>query len=77
MVQHLWGLFVVSCHWHFEERAGLMAAFVESYLAFSIPAILAGYFVGKIGLMSTANSYIGFIILLSLVALLMIIKILK
>jgi len=58
-----------------EERAGLMAAFfVESYLAFSIPAILAGYFVGKIGLMSTANSYIGFIILLSLVALLMIIK---
>ncbi|MFV5424990.1 MFS transporter, partial [Acinetobacter baumannii] len=47
---------------------------VESYLAFSIPAILAGYFVGKIGLMSTANSYIGFIILLSLVALLMIIK---
>lgn len=58
-----------------EERAGLMAAFfVESYLAFSIPAILAGYFVGKIGLMSTANSYISFIILLSLVALLMIIK---
>ncbi|MBR7774791.1 MFS transporter [Acinetobacter nosocomialis] len=58
-----------------EERAGLMAAFfVESYLAFSIPAILAGYFVGKIGLMSTANSYIGFIILLPLVALLMIIK---
>ncbi|HAV4125011.1 MFS transporter [Acinetobacter baumannii] len=58
-----------------EERAGLMAAFfVESYLAFSIPAILAGYFVAKIGLMSTANSYIGFIILLSLVALLMIIK---
>ncbi|MDR8325929.1 MFS transporter, partial [Acinetobacter baumannii] len=41
---------------------------------FSIPAILAGYFVGKIGLMSTANSYISFIILLSLVALLMIIK---
>lgn len=58
-----------------EERAGLMAAFfVESYLAFSIPAILAGYFVGKIGLMSTANSYICFIVLLSLVALLLIFK---
>ena len=48
--------------------------FVESYLAFSIPAILAGYFVGKIGLMSTANSYICFIILLSFVALLLIFK---
>ncbi|MDQ9951483.1 MULTISPECIES: MFS transporter [Acinetobacter] len=58
-----------------EERAGLMAAFfVESYLAFSIPAILAGYFVGKVGLMHTANSYICFIILLSLVALLLIFK---
>ncbi len=58
-----------------EERAGLMAAFfVESYLAFSVPAILAGYFVGKIGLMSTANSYISFIILLSFVALLLIFK---
>lgn len=58
-----------------EERAGLMAAFfVESYLAFSTPAILAGYFVGKVGLMHTANSYICFIILLSLVALLLIFK---
>ncbi|USP41665.1 MFS transporter [Acinetobacter sp. XS-4] len=61
-----------------EERAGLMAAFfVESYLAFSVPAILAGYFVGKIGLMNSANIYISLIIGLALIALLMIFKNIK
>jgi len=61
-----------------EERAGLMAAFfVESYLAFSVPAILAGYFVGKIGLMNSANIYMSLIIGLALIALLMIFKNIK
>ncbi|WP_373358817.1 MFS transporter [Acinetobacter lactucae] len=61
-----------------EERAGLMAAFfVESYLAFSIPAILAGYFVGKIGLMNSANIYMCLIIGLALIALMMIFKNIK
>ncbi|WP_213033155.1 MFS transporter [Acinetobacter lactucae] len=61
-----------------EERAGLMAAFfVESYLAFSIPAILAGYFVGKIGLMNSANIYMSLIIVLALIALVMIFKNIK
>ncbi|WP_215901737.1 MFS transporter [Acinetobacter lactucae] len=61
-----------------EERAGLMAAFfVESYLAFSIPAILAGYFVGKIGLMNSANIYMSLIIGLALIALVMIFKNIK
>lgn len=61
-----------------EERAGLMAAFfVESYLAFSVPAILAGYFVGKIGLMNSANIYMSLIIGLALIALVMIFKNIK
>lgn len=61
-----------------EERAGLMAAFfVESYLAFSIPAILAGYFVSKIGLMNSANIYISLIIGLAIIALVMIFKNIK
>ncbi|OTG83782.1 MFS transporter [Acinetobacter sp. ANC 4648] len=53
-----------------EQRAGLMAAFfVESYLAFSIPAIFAGYFINKIGLISTANIYVILIIVLAFLAL--------
>ena len=53
-----------------EQRAGLMAAFfVESYLAFSIPAICAGYFVNKVGLITTANIYVLFIIILASIAL--------
>ena len=52
-----------------EQRAGLMAAFfVESYLAFSIPAIIAGYFVNKVGLIFTADVYICMIILLASLA---------
>jgi len=61
-----------------EERAGLMAAFfVESYLAFSVPAILAGYFVSKIGLTNSANIYMSLIIGLALIALVMIFKNIK
>ncbi|NNP73009.1 mutlidrug resistance protein [Acinetobacter defluvii] len=49
-----------------EQRAGLMATFyVISYLAFSIPAIIAGYFVTHIGLSMTATLYICMIIVLS------------
>ncbi len=54
-----------------EQRAGLMATFyVESYLAFSIPAIIAGYFVSHAGLTFTADIYILMIILLASLALL-------
>lgn len=53
-----------------EQRAGLMATFyVESYLAFSIPAIIAGYFVSHVGLTFTADIYILMIILLAALAL--------
>jgi MFS family permease len=53
-----------------EQRAGLMATFyVESYLAFSIPAIIAGYFVSHVGLTFTADIYILMIILLASLAL--------
>lgn len=49
-----------------EQRAGLMATFyVISYLAFSIPAIIAGYFVRQIGLSMSATIYICMIIVLS------------
>lgn len=40
------------------ERAGLMATFyVESYLAHSMPAVAAGYFAQRHGLLATANVY--------------------
>ncbi|HET9112265.1 MAG TPA: hypothetical protein VFN66_00185, partial [Burkholderiales bacterium] len=49
------------------ERAGLMAAFyVESYLANSLPTILAGYMAKRLGLLMVANRYGGAIILLAL-----------
>lgn len=52
-----------------EERAGLMATFyVESYLANSVPAIIAGYLVKHIGLLNTANLYGAVIILLTVTA---------
>ncbi|MDU1572311.1 MAG: MFS transporter [Pantoea sp.] len=40
------------------ERAGLFAAFlIKSYLAFALPALLAGCAVPTIGLVATANAY--------------------
>lgn len=45
---------------HAHERAGLMATFyVLSYLAFCIPAILAGFLVRSFGLIATSNGYVG------------------
>ncbi|WP_198389100.1 MFS transporter [Burkholderia ubonensis] len=52
------------------ERAGLMAAFyVESYLANSLPAILAGYMTPRLGLLKVANFYGGALMLLVLAGL--------
>lgn len=49
------------------ERAGLMASFyVVSYLAFSVPAILAGLAVGVYGLKTAALGYGALLILLGL-----------
>jgi len=40
------------------ERAGLFAAFlIKSYLAFALPALLAGCAVPTVGLVATANAY--------------------
>ncbi len=48
------------------ERAGLLSAFyVESYLAFSLPAIIAGFAAPRIGLELTTYIYGAAIILLS------------
>lgn len=52
------------------ERAGLMAAFyVESYLANSVPAILAGYLAQRLDLLTVANLYGGVLVVLSLAGL--------
>jgi MFS family permease len=52
------------------ERAGLFSAFlVESYLAFAIPAILAGMAAPGIGLSSTAIVYGGAVVVLTLISL--------
>jgi MFS family permease len=52
------------------ERASLMAAFyVESYLANSLPAILAGYMAKQLDLLTVANIYGGTLTLLSFVGL--------
>jgi MFS family permease len=51
------------------QRAGLMASFfVCSYLAFSVPAILAGLATGWFGLHATALGYGAVLLLLALVA---------
>jgi predicted MFS family arabinose efflux permease len=51
------------------ERAGLFAAFlVESYLAFSLPAILAGLAIPVFGLPATAYAYGAVILVLALVS---------
>jgi hypothetical protein len=51
------------------ERAGLFAAFlVESYLAFSIPAIVAGLIAPSLGVSNTAYVYGGAIITLAVIS---------
>ncbi|AOA58788.1 hypothetical protein BFG52_10800 [Acinetobacter larvae] len=58
-----------------DERAALMSAFyIESYLAFSIPAILIGLIIQKIGLEMSSNLYIMSIIFLGFVELFFISK---
>ncbi|EPM81083.1 mutlidrug resistance protein, partial [Pseudomonas syringae pv. actinidiae ICMP 18886] len=55
---------------HAHERAGLMSAFlVLSYLAFCIPALIAGYFAHSVGLVMTSNVYGAVVITLALIAL--------
>ncbi|MBS1164511.1 MAG: transporter [Proteobacteria bacterium] len=52
------------------ERAGLMSAFYfESYLANSVPAMIAGYAARHIGLAETATGFGAFIIALALLSL--------
>ncbi|HEX2072442.1 MAG TPA: MFS transporter [Geodermatophilus sp.] len=51
------------------ERAGLLSSvFVVGYLAFSVPAILAGIAAGEVGLETTAQVYGAFVIGLALLA---------
>ncbi len=53
-----------------EERAGLLSAFyIQSYLAFSLPAILAGFLVKSIGYGMTTDIYATAIVLVSLAGL--------
>src|SRR6201999_7899 len=48
------------------QRAGLLSAFyLQSYLAFSVPAVVAGLSVPRIGLSTTAYVYGAVIILLA------------
>jgi MFS family permease len=55
---------------HAHERAGLMSAFyVLSYLAFCIPALIAGLSAHSFGLIATTNVYGGVVIVLALLAL--------
>lgn len=50
-----------------EERAGLLAAFyVQSYLAFSLPAVAAGFLARSLGYAATADLYAGVILAVSL-----------
>ena len=52
------------------ERAGLLSAvYVVSYLAFSIPALVAGLLITRIGLRDTALYYGGFVALAALTSL--------
>ena len=55
---------------HAHERGALMAAFLAlSYLAFCIPALLAGVSIKTAGLVSTTNVYGGVVVLLAMSAL--------
>ena len=48
------------------ERAGLLSTiYVIAYLANSVPALLAGYLVGEVGLVDTTRLYGGLVILLA------------
>jgi hypothetical protein len=52
------------------DRAGLLAAFfIENYLAYSLPAILAGLLIPVLGLLDTAYLYGGALIALTLASL--------
>ncbi|WP_130902190.1 MFS transporter [Pseudomonas sp. Sample_23] len=54
------------------ERAGLMSAYyVLSYLAFCLPALLAGYLARNFGLLATTDGYGVVLIVLALAALLL------
>jgi hypothetical protein len=56
---------------HAHERAGLMAAFyILSYLAFSVPAILAGTMARVVGLRTATDAYGAVLVALSLTTLL-------
>ena len=51
------------------QRAGLLSAFyLQSYLAFALPAVVAGLAVPKIGLATTAYIYGAIIILLAFIS---------
>jgi predicted MFS family arabinose efflux permease len=51
------------------QRAGLLSAFyLQSYLAFSLPAVAAGLSVPRIGLSTTAYIYGAVIILLAFIS---------
>jgi hypothetical protein len=55
---------------HAHERAGLMSAFyVLSYLAFCVPALIAGLTIKRVGLIPTTNVYGAIVVLLALSAL--------
>lgn len=55
---------------HAHERAGLMSAFyVLSYLAFCVPALIAGLSVRRLGLIATTNIYGSTVVALALIAL--------
>lgn len=57
---------------HAHERGALMAGFyVLSYLAFSVPAILAGLAIQRYGLVATTNGYAGLQILAASLVLLL------
>lgn len=57
------------------ERAGLMSSyFVLSYLAFSVPAIVAGLFTGRYGLRATALGYGLVVTAMAIAALVMMAK---
>jgi len=50
------------------ERGELFAAiFVVSYLAFSLPAMLAGFLVAPLGLLTTVEGYAGVLLLVAAV----------
>jgi MFS family permease len=54
------------------ERAGLVAAvYIVSYVAFSVPAVIAGVLITHIGLATTALYYSAFVLLVSVTSLAM------